>query len=319
MRKTTMFLLFLVLGAFATIVIYVQMNKEPDRTVAELSARWATPPSTFINIKGMSVHLRDEGPRNDIQPIVLIHGTSASLHTWDGWTSALSTNRRVIRFDLPGFGLTGPDPSNTYTIEHYASVVVAVLDALNIESAVIGGNSLGGNIAWVTAVLNPERVAALVLVDPSGYAFESESIPIAFRLSQSKLATLLLKDFIPRFIVEGSVKNVYGNPDLVTEALVDRYYELSLREGNRDALNQRFLQSAPGLFTEELVNIKVPSLIIWGGLDRLIPPALAKRFEQDISNSQLIIFDALGHVPHEEDAAATVVVVQAFLETLSKV
>jgi pimeloyl-ACP methyl ester carboxylesterase len=312
-----MFLLLLVLAAFAAVVVYVQINKEPGRTVAELSERWATPPSTFMDIKGMSIHLRDEGPRSDMQPILLIHGTSASLHTWDGWTSALSTHRRVIRFDLPGFGLTGPEPTNTYTIEHYASVVVAVLDALDIDSAVIGGNSLGGNIAWVTAVLHSERVSALVLVDPSGYAFKSESVPIAFRLSQSKLASLLLKDFIPRSIVEGSVKNVYGDPNLVTNELIDRYYELALREGNRDALNERFLQSSPGAFTEQLGSIDVPTLIMWGNQDRLIPPALGKRFEQDISNSQLVMFDELGHVPHEEDPVATVANVQAFLASLN--
>lgn len=313
LRIILMAVLGLIGCGIIVLVVYVQANKVEDRTVEQLSPRWATAPSIFINVAGMRMHVRDEGPKSDPQPIVLIHGTSASLHTWDGWADALSTNRRVIRFDVPGFGLTGPDPSNNYTIEHYVNVVVALLDTLGLDSAVLGGNSLGGNIAWATAVLHPNRVIALVLVDPSGYAFESASVPLAFTLSRSKLARIFLKDFIPRSIVKSSVENVYGDPTRVTDELVDRYYELSLREGNRAALSERFLQSSPGVLTEQLSSINVPTLILWGGLDRLIPVAQGKRFEQDIPNSQLIIFESLGHVPHEEDPLLTVAAVKAFL------
>lgn len=85
----------------AVIAVVLASSWAPDRPLAELSERWATPPSTFVDIDGMQVHLRDQGPRNELTPIVLIHGTSASLHTWDGWTDALVEQRRVIRFDLP--------------------------------------------------------------------------------------------------------------------------------------------------------------------------------------------------------------------------
>jgi hypothetical protein len=82
----------------------------PDRPIETLLARWAPPPSAFIEVGGQRVHYRDEGPRDDALPLVLIHGTSASLHTWEGWAGALRGERRVISFDLPGFGLTGPSP-----------------------------------------------------------------------------------------------------------------------------------------------------------------------------------------------------------------
>ena len=84
-----------------------------------LKARWAAPPSRFVTLQGMQVHVRDEGPRDDPTPIVLIHGTSASLHTWDGWVAALSPHRRVVRMDLPGFGLTGPAPDGDYSMARY--------------------------------------------------------------------------------------------------------------------------------------------------------------------------------------------------------
>jgi pimeloyl-ACP methyl ester carboxylesterase len=314
LRALFKIILLVIATALLLLVAYIEVNKVPDKPVDELSSRWADGASEFVNIAGMNVHMRDEGPKSDPRPIVLIHGTSASLHTWDGWTEALSSERRVIRFDLPGFGLTGPEPNNNYSIEHYAKFVVSVLDELGISSAVIGGNSLGGYIAWATGVLHPERVTALVLVDPSGYPFESESVPIAFKLSQSKLASTVLKDFLPWSLVKRSVENVYGDPELVTDELVDRYFELSLREGNRDSLKQRFLQTSPGALIDRIHTIKVPTLIIWGGLDRLIPPALGKRFEQDIVNSKLMIFDALGHVPHEENPLATVMAVKDFLK-----
>jgi pimeloyl-ACP methyl ester carboxylesterase len=292
---------------------FIVANIAPDRTVEELSKRWAKPPSQFLNIAGMNIHLRDEGLKSGKIPIVLIHGTSASLHTWDGWVEELAKERRVIRFDIPGFGLTGPDPSNNYRIEHYAEVVVAVLDELNIEQAVLAGNSLGGYISWATAVLYPERVSSLVLVDSSGYVFEAKSVPLAFKLTQNPVTSLLLKNVLPISLVEKSVKNVYGNPELVSDELVERYYEISLREGNRAALKKRFEQTKAGLLAEKIKSISVPTLILWGAKDRLIPPKFASRFKQDIANSEVHIFDELGHVPHEEDPQATVGVVVQFL------
>jgi pimeloyl-ACP methyl ester carboxylesterase len=306
--------LYLLLTALVFLVIYLYLNRAPDKSVAELSQRWAPHPSQFLNIAGMNIHLRDEGPKSDKNPIVLIHGTSASLHTWDGWVEALKDQRRVIRFDLPAFGLTGPDPKNNYTIEHYADVVVAVLDKLQVNKSVLAGNSLGGYIAWATAVIYPDRVNKLILVDASGYPFKSESVPLAFKLSKNPLTSRLLKNVLPKSLVEKSVKNVYGNPDLVTDELVERYYELSLREGNRNALKERFAQTLPGALAEKIKTINVPTLLIWGRKDKLIPLALGIKFKQEIANSQLIIYDDLGHVPHEEDPQKTVLAVKQFLQ-----
>ena len=125
----------------------------------------------------------------------------------------------------------------------------------------------------------------------------------------------LMTHTLPRSMVESSVRNVYGDPARVTPALVDRYHELALREGNRGALVQRFRQSPGGEFTEQISRIKAPTLILWGGLDRLIPLENGQRFAREITGSQLVVFDALGHVPHEEDPVATVAAVQAFLDS----
>lgn len=284
----------------------------PDRSVQDLSVRWATAPSQFLAVNGMQVHVRDEGPRDDPMPIVLLHGTSASLHTWDGWAQSLRGQRRVIRFDLPGFGLTGPDPQGDYSIAAYVRFVGATLDALGVRTCVLAGNSLGGQIAWETALALPQRVGKLILVDAAGYPMRPESVPLGFRVARMPGLRLLMEHVLPRGIVESSVRNVYGDPVKVTPALVDRYYDLALRAGNRQALAQRLALNLSG-DAQQITVLKLPTLILWGAKDRLIPLENGRRFASDIAGSQLVVFDGLGHVPHEEDPQQTVAVVKAFL------
>ncbi len=289
----------------------------PDRPVSALVGRWAQAPSQFIEVDGMQVHVRDEGPRDDPQPIVLLHGTSASLHTWDGWVQNLSGQRRVIRFDLPAFGLTGPNPTNDYSIAAYVRLVVGVVDKLGIQQFVLAGNSLGGQIAWATALAQPQRVGKLVLIDAAGYPFQPTSVPIGFMIARMPGARVLMEQVLPRGVVDSSVRNVYGDPAKVTPELVDRYYELTLRAGNRKALAYRMDQRLSG-DEAGIKNLKVPTLILWGAKDKLIPLDSAQRFAADIAGSKLVVFDALGHVPHEEDAQKTVDIFKAFLAEPSR-
>lgn len=287
----------------------------PDRPVAELAARWAPPPSQFIAIDGLDVHVRDEGPRDDPMPIVLLHGTSASLHTWDGWVAALLPRHRVVRLDLPGFGLTGPALHDDYRMARYVEFMAAALDALGIGHCVIAGNSFGGWIAWETALAHPDRIKGLVLVDAAGYPLQSESVPIGFRLANMPVLNRVMESVLPRGVVESSLRNTYGDPSRVTDELVDRYYELTLREGNRAALAKRFAAGRGTTEPERIQSLQVPTLILWGGRDRLIPPAYAERFHHDIPGSRLVMFPGLGHVPQEEDPAATVAALLAFLDS----
>lgn len=285
----------------------------PDLPLRALTPRWAPPPSTFVALQGMQVHLRDEGPRDDPQPIVLLHGTSASLHTWDGWAAALSPQRRVIRMDMPGFGLTGPAPDANYHLDRYAAFVIAVMDHLGVRQAVLAGNSLGGEVAWKTAVDFPGRVSRLVLVDAAGYPYVPQSVPLGFRLAQIPALQPITARLLPRSLIEASVRNVYGDASKVTPDLVDRYEALTRRAGNRQALNQRFAQHRSGDHEADIARLRLPTLIVWGGRDRLIPPEAAQRFLHDIPGSRLSLFEDLGHVPQEEDPARTVAVVQRFV------
>ena len=293
---------------------FIAWNWAPGRSVAELSARWAPPPSQFVPLQNMQVHLRDEGPRDDPLPIVLLHGTSASLQTWDGWTAQLKFSRRVIRMDLPGFGLTGPFPDNNYGLQRYSRFVQELMDQLGVARFVLAGNSFGGQIALQVTLDQPARIGQLILVDSAGYPLAPTSVPIAFQLARLPVINLISTVALPRNIVEKSVRNVYGDPDRVTPELIDRYYELTLREGNRAALTARLEQIKSEEMAARIPKIKVPTLILWGGRDRLIPPDAGRRFARDIAGSELVMFDDLGHVPHEEAPDRTLATVLRFLK-----
>jgi pimeloyl-ACP methyl ester carboxylesterase len=295
----------------------VTLTHAPDRTVDSLVVRWAPPPSDFMYVKGQFVHFRDVGPKDDPEPLVLIHGTAASLHTWQGWVGDLHARKRVITFDLPGFGLTGPFtgdyPRDDYHADNLARFTLDFLDALHVRRFAIGGNSLGGEVAWRVATLAPTRVDRLILVDATGYDFVPERIPVGFQVARIPVFNRISEYLTPRSLVEDSLKDVYADPSRVTGALVDRYFEMLTREGNRRALNIRMREIATDLAPQRIPTLHVPTLILWGAQDHLVPPVNAEHFHKDIAGSQLVIFPGLGHVPQEEDAQASVVPVRAFL------
>ena len=295
----------------------IPLSRAPDRAVETLVARWAPPPSDFLDVKGQLVHYRDEGPRDDATPLVLLHGTAASLHTWEGWVKALKGKKRVITFDMPGFGLTGPF-AGSYAADDYrgdtlAKFVIDLLDTLGVQRVAIGGNSLGGEVAWRVAALAPARVERLILVDASGTDFKSESVGLGFVLARIPGINRVFEEVLPRALVAQTVLSVYGDAGKVSPELVDRYYELMLRSGNRHALGLRLQQMEPGEHVNKIAQLKLPTLILWGGRDKLIPRKVAHELQHLIARSELLVYEDLGHVPQEEDPALTVVAVKGFL------
>ena len=138
-------------------------------------------------------------------------------------------------------------------------------------------------------------------------------MPLGFVVATVPVVNRITEWVLPRSLVAQSLAVVYGDPARVTPELVDRYFELTLREGNRRALAQRLQHRVIGEHAERIASIRQPTLILWGGRDRLIPPAVGRVFEQQIAGSRLVVFDDLGHVPHEEDPARTVAPVKEFL------
>ncbi len=190
----------------------------------------------------------------------------------------------MIRMDLPGFGLTGPAPDADYSMARYTGFMRDLLDLLRLDEVVMAGNSLGGGIAWQTALAHPTRVRQLVLVDATGYPLQPQSMPIGFRLAQIAWLAPVTQKILPRSMIEASVRNVYGQTDKVSLALVDRYDELTLRDGNRASLTQRFQYRSKDAALADLISqLRLPTLILWGSKDRLITPEHGQRFHQDIA------------------------------------
>lgn len=294
--------------------------RAPDRSLESLVARWAPPPSDFMTLADgqgeQLIHYRDEGPRGDALPLVLVHGTGDSLHTWEPWVKVLRLKHRVISLDIPGFGLSGPNDSGQYSSDGDAAVLLQVLDRLDVPRAVLIGHSLGGEIAWKAALRAPDRVAALTLIDSLGYELAPESVPLGFRLSAMPGTAWLSAHALPRTLVADSVRNVYADPAKVSPALIDRFFELTLREGNRTALSQRLQAMHRDSLADEIRQLRLPTLILWGAQDRLVPPKFAQRFAADIPGSRLVMLDGAGHCPQAETPERSLAALNDFLHSI---
>lgn len=186
--------------------------------------RWQEPQqdSLFALVDELHVHYKraGQGPA-----VLLLHGSGASLHDFDRVAALLSPSFDVIRLDLPGFGLTGPRPDRDYRIGSYASFTARFLQALRLSRCVVVGNSLGGNIAWNLALADPDRVAALVLINATGYP--GKSLPAGLRLARNPLLRPLLRRWLPRSATERGLRAAVGpRSGIVDEAMVERVHAL---------------------------------------------------------------------------------------------
>jgi pimeloyl-ACP methyl ester carboxylesterase len=281
----------------------------PDKPRAALEARYLNAPTDYQLVAGIRLHVRDSGPRN-APVVILLHGFGASLQTWEPWAERLSTDHRVIRFDLPGFGLTGPDPTGDYSDGRSLHVLAALMDRLGVERASLIGNSLGGRIAWKFAAQNPDRVDKLVLISPDGFAspgFEygkKPTLPLMMRL---------LPYTLPRALLRMSLAPAYGDPKALTDATVTRYRDLMLAPGVRRAILARTEQVMLEDPVPSLRRIQAPTLLLWGEKDAMIPVTNAADYVRAMPHATLVSFPGLGHVPFEEAPAVSLEPVRPFL------
>jgi pimeloyl-ACP methyl ester carboxylesterase len=314
MKTLLKFLKYLLLLMVILVLGFVAFNWKNDVSVEELKKKYTNAESEFVEIDGMQVHFRDQGLATDSVPIVLIHGTGASLHTWEAWVSELKNEHRIITLDLPAYGLTGPNQTGDYSQEFYVGFMDKFLSKLNIKRCILGGNSLGGGITWAYALEHPERVSKMILVDAGGYPMVSKSVPIAFQIARMPVLGNLFKYVLPHSIIEKSLQNVYVHDDRITLELIERYYDMASREGNRKAFLDRMKVSIKSDKYLKIKTLTMPTLIIWGEKDGLIPTDVAEKFHRDLPNDTMIIFKDLGHTPMEEDPMITVKAVKEFLK-----
>jgi pimeloyl-ACP methyl ester carboxylesterase len=296
-------------GLFALLLALGIWAWTPDRSRAGLEARYLDASTTLMDVAGTPLRVRDTGPK-EAPALILMHGFGSSLETWEPWARLLSDNYRVVRFDFPGSGLSEPDRSGDYSDARTLMLLKALMHQMGIERAVLVGNSIGGRIAWKFAAAYPGLVSKLVLVSPDGFAspgFEygrAPKIPVILQL---------IKYFLPKQILRSTLLPAYADPVRLSDAKVQRYYELLLAPGNRGALIARMRQTLLEEPAPLLRRIEAPTLLLWGEADHMIPYSNAADYLRALPNARLVSFPDLGHVPQEESPDESVQPLERFL------
>ena len=284
----------------------------PDKSRASLEARYLAAPSDLVTLTGTQLHVRDSGPK-DAPAVILLHGFGASLHTWEAWAQAIaSTSQRVIRFDLPGSGLSPADASGDYTDARTMQLLLALMDQRGLARASVVGHSIGGRIAWTFAAHHPERVDKLVLIAPDGFAspgFEYGKKP------EVPAAVKLMRYVLPQALLRMSLAPAYANPQTLTDELATRYHDLMLAPGSRDALIARMEQTTLVDPVPWLRRIQAPTLLLWGEQDAMIPFGNSADYLKAMANVTLVSLPAVGHLPQEESAERGLAAVTSFLDS----
>lgn len=307
-----------ILGVLAVVLVGAFLIfRTPDTDPAEMRAKYGGPPSQFVEIGGgVKVHLRDEGPRDGL-PIILLHGSNADLHTWDPWAEALKGKYRVIRFDQIGHGLTGPNTAGDHSIESFIEDIDEVADALKLDKFVLGGNSMGGGHTVGYALKHPDRLLGIVLVDAGGAPVRDEAKGnTGFSIARTPGLNQLMKYITPRSLVEQSLRQSVSNQAIVTDAAVDRYWEMLRFPGNRAATIERFSRGWNSYSEEQVAGLDMPALVMWGEEDGLIPLSAGKWYAKTLPDSTFKPYKDIGHLPHEEAAKETIADLEVWLEKL---
>lgn len=298
-------------GALIPLLLLAACAAPADRRDASAPVASSVPAAAadrMVEIDGARLRVRIEGPET-APPIVLIHGFTFSLETWDGWAADLARDHRVIRYDLSGHGLSDPDPQARYGTADRVRQLKALLDRLGIARATLAGNSFGGLVAWNFAALFPDRVDRLVLIDSAAYSINGVTerpvpVPPAMRAYLSAPSPQA---------VAFSAAQIFAHPERLTPQRLELMRAMIARPGNGPALISHLEQFTLPEPTAQLRRITAPTLILWGSKDKVVPVDHADRLAAVIPNARRIVYEDVGHAPQEEAADRSLADLRAFL------
>lgn len=276
-----------------------------SKSVEDLKCKYCDDESKFIMINGMNVHYKDQG-RGPV--LVLLHGVVSFLHTWDGWYDELKKHYRIIRLDLPGWGITGPSRNEEYMVEDINAFLDSFLSALKVDRCYMAGNSLGGFYAWNYAVHRPGMIEKLVLLDPIAY---NQSLPYEFKLAQIPGVKFLINNvMLPRLLIKTSIMRLYGKKERIKPEVFDMYWENIMRDGNRRTLSKIFKyiadMSRSRTIYLDVKKIRIPVLMAWGRKDIWSRwKETLEEWQRDLPHAELVLYDNCGHMPMEEIPTVT--------------
>jgi pimeloyl-ACP methyl ester carboxylesterase len=286
----------------------------PDLALSELKLRYGFDAQQVVQVDGLNIHYKDTGPK-DAPVVLLLHGFGSSLQTWDVWAAQLETQYRVIRLDLPGFGLTGPSPLHDYSEAGDLATLTHFVDKLGVASFSIIGHSMGGKMAWGLAAADPDRVKALVLMAPDGFPEVKDigSKPYAMPSIMG-----VIKFSLPKFLVRKSIEPAFFDANALSDSLVDRYYDMLRAPGVRAAILERANQTIYTDPVPRLKKITAPTLLVWGEQDQMIPSSNAQSYANVLSTSKTVLLPNLGHLAQEEQPQIALAHVVEFLNSTLK-
>ncbi|MEM7130525.1 MAG: alpha/beta hydrolase [Chloroflexota bacterium] len=317
-----------VIGGGILLAIYYK----PDLSKAQLS-EYISGESEFITLpNGATMHYRDEG-NPDGPVLVMVHGGFGALHNWEGWIPYLKDDYRLISMDLLGHGLTGLYPDNIYTRISVRDTIHMLLQELNLNRYTVAGNSWGGGIALEMGLEYPDEVEGLILVDSEGIPNSEEGYDVSTLTDEKpttpddpRFATLswmekLGSKFIGPAVVRSTLDSMIYNKDLITDEFVNYFGRIIRFDGNREAQILMFRQglhqvsqNGPQDLLPRLGELQMPTLVVHGKQDTLVPLRVSETFDANIANSELAIIDEAGHMPMIEKPEETAQAVVAFFE-----
>ena len=289
----------------------------PDMPRELLVQKYSNNESEFVsNDQGLRVHYRDQGAAGN-RPIVLLHGNSNSLQTFEPLVNALISNYRVISLDFPGHGLTGAHPQNDYGYKGLSDALALVVNHLSLKDYSLLGHSMGGWVAWRYAVDNPDQLNSLILMSASGMP-PRKNDPIkqdglGFKLLKSAIGPLLSGYTLPRSVITKSTEKSMVQQDMVTQELIDTYWELLREPENRRALAYRAKEGRELEKADLAKSIKLPTLLIWGEQDSFVYPSASISFSERIDNTQTLLIPNVGHLPMLESTETVALAIQNFI------
>jgi pimeloyl-ACP methyl ester carboxylesterase len=285
--------------------------RRPDIPFQTLDAKYANAQSKWLDMgDGVRLHYRDQGNPNG-HVLILVHGFSASLHTWEPWVQRLGSRYRILTLDLPGHGLTETPPDYHASTDGFVDIVHRFAEKMNAPRFTLAGNSMGGGVAWNYALAHPEQLDALVLVDAAGWPERGDNPPLIFALINNPALKPIIRDLDTKPMIQGGLQKSFGDPAFADAAMVERYYELSRAPGHR-AILLNIERSGPAT-PERMAQIHVPTLVLHGEKDNLIPVSSGRRFAETIPGAEIVTFANIGHVPMEEAADQSAAALAAFL------
>ena len=261
-----------------------------------------------VDLNGQTIRYRETGP-DDAQAIVFLHGFTDSLNTWEAVADALDEDFRVLRPDLPGHGLSGASPDEDYTNEALVEFVDQFLAQTDAINPVIVGNSLGGLAAWRYASEGSKPVKGLVLLAPGGIPHNGVTEEPA---DVPAMLSFYLKN-APKAGVQAAMEAMYADPSRLSDERVNEYRDLMAGQG--EAFVDRAEQFTLPDPDASLANVAVPTIIIWGEGDRVLPVDHAEQFAQTIPDSEVMILDGVGHLPQAEAPETVIAAIRQLATT----